>query len=150
MRSGLLLALCVMAAAGGRPDFSGSWKMDGEKSNFGEMPKPQHFSLRIDHQDPRLKVSGAQTGQRGDYKYEFTYTTDGKECVNKMMGNEQRSTVKWDGSRLLFDSKMDWQGTPVVIREEWSLSRDGKVLTIRRRLTLPDGVSEASLAMNRE
>src|SRR5579884_2967851 len=75
----ILLGGAVQAFA--KPNFTGDWKLNADKSNFGPIPPPTAMTLNIDHSDPNLKILTKQSGAQGDMEYEAKYTTDGKESV---------------------------------------------------------------------
>ena len=69
----LTLPAMMLLAAGlaiAKPNFTGDWKLDADKSNFGPMPPPTSMSLDIDHTDPNLKIVTKQSGAQGDLEYE--------------------------------------------------------------------------------
>jgi hypothetical protein len=137
---GVLLALVVTGLAAGavaddKPDFSGKWKMDVAKSDFGPMPAPESQTSVIDHKDPKLKVTATvKGGPQGDRTSESNYTTDGKEVTNKQGEVEIKTVGSWDGKNLVLKSKLEFQGTPVEITETWTLAEGGKQMTIARAL----------------
>ena len=51
----------VAAVAADKPDFSGKWKLNTEKSDFGPMPKPEKADYVIAHKDPELNVKSTAT-----------------------------------------------------------------------------------------
>jgi hypothetical protein len=128
-----VLALLVLSAgsllAQSKPNFSGEWKLVPAKSDFGMMPAPTSGVQKITHNDPELKVVATQTSDMGTDTTESSYTTDGKECVNKGRMGDVKSTLKWDGNALVIESKMDFQGNEITITNKWTLSEDGKTLT---------------------
>ena len=84
-----LAAALAVAQAQAKSDFSGTWKANMSKSDFGPMPAPDSIVEKIVHEDPSLKVNVAQTGGTGDAAYDVVYTTDGKECLEA----RQRATI---------------------------------------------------------
>jgi hypothetical protein len=154
-RTGLILAgllfLAASASAQGKPNFSGDWKLNASKSNFGQMPAPTSLTQKITHADPSLKVQTAQSGDFGDINSDFSFTTDGKECQNAIGDMfKMTSTVKWDGDILLFDSKMDIQGNAMSGTDKWSLSPDGKTLTVQRHFVSPMGEGDAVIVLDKQ
>ena len=153
-RTGLILAglllLAASASAQAKPNFSGDWKLNAAKSNFGQIPAPSSLTQKITHADPSLKVQTAQSGDFGDFNSDFSFTTDGKECQNAM-GDlfKMTSTVKWDGDILMFDSKMDFQGNPMTSNDKWTLSPDGRRLIIARHFNGPMGEGDAMFVMDK-
>jgi hypothetical protein len=146
-----LLLLAASASAQTKPNFSGDWKLNVAKSNFGQMPAPSSLTEKITHSDPSLKVQTAQSGDFGDFNSDFSFTTDGKESANSM-GNEfhMTSVVKWDGDILVLDSKMDFQGTAMSGTDKWTLSPDGKTITVQRHFTGPMGEGDAVLVLDKQ
>jgi hypothetical protein len=145
----LTLLLCV-AVAQTKPNFSGEWKMNAAKSDFGQMPAPTSLVLKIAHSDPELKVARTQVSERGEFTSESAYTTDGKECVNKTRFGESKSTLKWEGNALVIATKMDFQGNEVTITEKWSLSDDGKTLTQNRHFSSSQGEGDAKTVLEKQ
>ena len=152
-RTGLILAgllfLAASASAQTKPNFSGDWKLNIAKSNFGQMPAPASLTEKITHSDPSLKV---QTEMTGDFAFnsDFAYTTDGKESPNAAGDFKITSTVKWDGDVLTFDSKMDFQGTAMSGVDKWSLSPDGKTITVQRHFSGPMGEGDAVIVLDKQ
>jgi hypothetical protein len=134
-------AMMLMAAgqAFAKPNFTGDWKLDADKSNFGPMPPPTSMTLNIDHADPNLKIVTKQSGAQGDMQYEAKYTTDGKESVNKFGEAEAKSVVNWDGDALVNDTKLSFNGNEITIKSKWTISEDGKTLTNAAHLVSPQG-----------
>jgi hypothetical protein len=125
-----ILLFATAALAADKPNFSGDWVMDATKSEFGPMPPPDSMTRKVEHSDPALTVTQVQTGgPQGDQTSTAKYSTDGKETVNQMMGNDIKSTTTWDGNALVIASKLDFQGNELALTSKWSLSVDGKVLT---------------------
>jgi hypothetical protein len=61
-----LLTLAIgLVQAQAKSDFSGTWKINAGKTDFGPMPPPDSMTEKIVHEDPSLKVNIAQTGGRG-------------------------------------------------------------------------------------
>ena len=84
-----LIAAAVVTAlsqAQSAANLSGEWKMNPGKSDFGGVPAPELITRSIKYADPTLEISTHQKGAQGETTSELKYTTDGKECVNKMPG----------------------------------------------------------------
>lgn len=135
-------AMILLGAAGqafAKPNFTGDWKLNADKSNFGPIPPPTSMTLNIEHSDPNLKILTKQSGAQGDMEYEAKYTTDGKESVNKFGEAEAKSVVNWDGDALVNDTKLSFNGNEITIKSKWTLSEDGKTLTNNAHLVSPQG-----------
>ena len=149
---GAVMALVVALAlpAADKPDFSGSWKLNSSRSDFGPMPPPDKWDMVVEHKDPSLKVkttmANAQMGERND---EAEYATDGTE--------RQWTTtavVTWEGALIVFKTsrKVNMQGEQVEIKgeEKWSLSEDGKTLTVDAKLTAPMGEFQMKRVLDKQ
>ena len=149
-----LLALAISTAAQGLPNFTGTWTLDAAKSDFGPMPPPESVVMVIDHKEPTVKVTTTQKSQMGESSNDSTYTTDGKENVNKMRGpagdQDVKSTTKWNGKTLATSRTIDAQGMSIGIDDSWELSPDGKALTVSRQLKTPQGDFSTKLVLTKK
>ncbi len=147
--TGVMMLLCATMVLA-KPNFSGRWKMNASLSNFGEVPTPTSLVQQITHNDPELKVTTNQVGEMGEFTLDYSYTTDGKECVNKFRNIDRKSTAQWEGDTLVIDSKMNLEGNAVTVIERWSLSEDGKTLTNHRVLKGPEGETRVKTVMEKQ
>jgi hypothetical protein len=147
--AGLMLLLCA-AMAQAKPNFSGDWKMNPAKSDFGQMPAPTSMVQKITHNDPDLKVVTTSVSERGEFTNNLAYTTDGKECTNKGRMGETKSTLKWDGDTLVIESKADFQGNAVTITNKWTLSEDGKTLTVNSHFASSMGEGDSKVVYEKQ
>jgi hypothetical protein len=143
MRLTPILALAVLAAlvpprvlGQAVPNMSGEWKLNIALSDYGPVPVPQMLTRTIQHNDPSLHITTHQKGAQGESTTELVYTTDGRECVNKIQGSEARGTAKWQGDHLVIDSVRKLPDTELKTVENWSVSNGGKTLTIGVRIAL--------------
>lgn len=149
----LLLTVFVLAAlpALAAPNFSGTWKLNASKSDFGQMPAPDSMVRTIKHEEPKLTVTTKQSSQMGEFENTAEYTTDGKECVNKGMRDmETKSTLKWEGETLVINSKMKFQDNDVTMNEKWSVDAAGKTMTIVRKFSSSMGEFETKIVMEKQ
>src|SRR5664279_4876246 len=130
------LFLTILPAAD-HPNFSGTWKMDGDRSDFGQIPKPANFVRKVQHEDPKVHVITTFTTPNGEAVTDVRYTTDGKESLNTVRGGEWTSTMLWDGTSLDLTSKRMLNGSEVSTKERWTLTNKGKVLTVVNKTTTP-------------
>jgi hypothetical protein len=134
-----LAAGSVAAVAADKPDFSGNWKLNTEKSDFGPMPKPQKVEYVIAHKDPQLSVKSTAVTQTGEVSNEVKMTTDGKEFTNTLHGQEIKGTAKWEGQVLIVTQKIDMQGTELVVVQKWTMADDGKSISQEVTFSGPQG-----------
>jgi hypothetical protein len=143
----VIAAAANMAMAADKPDFSGNWKLDADKSTFGPMPPPTSMTRKVVHKDPDLSVDQAQSGDQGDQNTSMKYSTDGKETTNSMMGNDVKSKAVWEGKTLVITSAANFGGADVKLTDKWSLSDDGKTLTDVLGISAPQGDFEMTFVL---
>ena len=147
----LLAAAFGLVQAQAKTDFSGTWKTNVSKSDFGAMPAPDSRTDVITHQDPDLKIKVNQSGQMGDMNYDLAFTTDGKECTNTIGDMfKMTSTAKWDGDKLVIDSKGNFNGTDFTSKEFWTLAEDGKTITVDRHVASEAGEFDQKILMDKQ
>jgi len=137
-RSFAIFAILALAAlpALAKPDFTGDWKLNTSKSTFGDVPGPDSMTIKVAHAEPKLDTVSKQSGQMGEIEMKGSYTTDGKECLNHMGGdNEIKTTLKWDGDDLVGDSKGSFDGNEFTAKDRWTLSDGGKTMTVTRHIS---------------
>jgi len=146
--------LTVSLSAQGLPNFTGTWTLDAAKSDFGPIPPPESIVMVIDHKEPTLKVSVTQKTPMGEAANDSTYTTDGKDNINKMRSpageQDVKSTTKWNEKTLTTSRTIEAQGMSIGIEETWDLAADGKVLTINRMLKTPQGDFNTKITLNKK
>ncbi len=136
----------VLCLAFTPPNFSGEWKADIAKSDFGDIPAPDSIVMQIDHADPKLSVKQHQTGgPLGELHAELNYTTDGTESRSTVRGSELVSNGKWSGDTLKINTKLTWEDNALTIIETWKLASDGQSLELSREIINPDGTSTMKL-----
>ena len=149
--AGMKAAAAGTTASGAKPNYSGTWKLNVSKSDFGPIPGPDSRTDIIDHQDPMLKVSTSQDGgPQGKQEYTLSITTDGKESVNTPGGLELKSTGGWDANNLVVNTKLKFQDNDVAIKTTWQLSDDGKTLTQSAHLNTPMGELDQKMVFERQ
>ena len=150
----VLIGFVTPSAQGAKPDFTGKWSLDAAKSDFGQVPAPDSMVHDIEHKEPNLKVMTSVKSAAGDTTNTRTFSTDGKESTNKlsMMGTEQAvtTTAKWEGPSLIVSASFEAQGTTVQLIDTWTLSGDGKVLTIGRVVKTPQGDFTTKTVFNKQ
>ncbi len=143
-----LLALAVQVQA--KPNFTGSWKLNVAKSDFGPMPAPDKRTDKIAHEEPVVKVSTTTVGQQGEFTYDMAYKTDGSESVNSLRGNEFKSVAKWEGDKLVINTKGSFGGNEFSSKSTWSMSEDGKSFTVESHFTSAMGEADTRQVFDKE
>jgi hypothetical protein len=95
---------------------------------------PKALLAKIKHSDPELLVAMVFT--RNDDSEDRTFFrgfTTGEEVTNPIHGVQVRSRSLWIETELLIESWMSLRGREVHFRDFWSLSPDGRTLTMEHR-----------------
>ena len=142
--------LAEAPARGAAPNLSGEWKLNLAKSDYGKFPAPLAVTRKITHNDPKLALTITQTGPQGDVTSKLAYTTDGKEVVNQVSGGESKGTAQWIGDKLMIESSREFQGATLKQKDIWTLSADGKVLTVDSHVSIPNGEFDVKQVFDRQ
>ena len=132
----VLFAAAGLLAAG--PDLSGTWRLNLEKSDFGSAPRPGTVVTKIRQQGGELAAESTANGRVNQYRW----TLDGKESVNVIGGNEVKAVAGWRGPILQVRSKVTAQGRVLSMTDQYSLSADGREMTVFRTISGPQGEVE--------
>ncbi len=146
----IVFSFAISALAHAAPNFTGEWKMNVAKSEYGPVPAPTELTRSIKHADPNLDIKTFQKTAQGDINTELKYTTDGKPCVNKINGADSKGTAKWQGDNLIIESTREFQGMELQSKETWTLSDGGKTLTIANHITVPQGEFDLKLVLEKQ
>jgi hypothetical protein len=121
-----------MISAKLRPDFTGEWEMNFEKSILRFSP-PKRILMKIEHREPRLIQEIVVTNTGGtEQRTTFTYET-GAETINSIGPSTARTRTRWEGMELVIESRMQTSSREVYFQDHWSLSHDGRTLTMAHR-----------------
>lgn len=135
-----LLAGVTGAHAQNKPNFSGTWKMNLEKSKLSDGSSISYYSefiQEIDHQEPKLRITERIKGEGagGDRTVLWNLNTDGKQYDTKVVNAPAKISASWDGDRLITRiAAGDWK----VVRKS-QIAKDGKAVTAEFEVTLGDG-----------
>ena len=147
----MLLTLAAAAQTKPTPNFSGYWKLDQEKSDFGGAPGPESAGYVIRHIGAKLAFDYTQESHTSRVEI----TTDGQEHMTD--SNEEAEVwtrAFWDGQVLVFEARQKARPahSPSGIKwtSHWTLSPDGRTLSIDRRITAPQGELHQVLVFDRE
>lgn len=156
-------------------NFAGVWTLDASHSQLGERSRVESITLTVTQSAKDLKVETATTrqapaadapqspngpgrgfgGMRGFGNNDGTvvYDLEGKESVVEMEGPNGKIPIKYkaavkDGKAELSSSR-SFTGPMgeinITTRETWSLSEDGKTLTVHKEQTTPRGTNSSVL-----
>lgn len=150
MKKLLAAAIVLAASAFGAPNLTGDWKLNLQKSQYGPIPTPVEVMRKIKLDGVNLSMHTEQKTVQRDSSSDLKYTTDGKECVNKVTNGDAKGTARWEGDTLIIESSQMNGPQELKSREVWNLSSDGKTLTIQTHLTLPQGGVDVKQVFDRQ
>ena len=138
-------------AANPKPDFTGTWLLDTEKSDIKGPTSRWDLPMKVSHREPEFRIThmGESNGQVTEF--DFLYFTDGRSEANRattLLTTNPQTTQPSDVAKQEVKSKTTWSGNKIVVRaqqrmsvaghvlefeivDEWQLSSDGKTLTQR-------------------
>jgi hypothetical protein len=136
----LLLALTLLAQPTPTPNFSGYWKLDAEKSDFGGAPVPGSARYVIRHIGAKLTFDYTQESKTSRVEI----TTDGQERMTDSNADTELWTrAFWEGPVLVFEARQRprpaHDAPAIKWTSRWKLSPDSQTLTIERQITGPQG-----------
>jgi hypothetical protein len=140
--------MAATASAANVPNFSGEWKMNAAKSQFGALPAPASFVRKISHKDPSLSIIEDQAANGAESSTIRKITTDGKTTAIEMNGLPAVCSAVWDGSDLIATTVMDTVG--LKFTDKMSLSADGKSLTSKVLMATSQGDAELTIVFDRQ
>jgi len=134
----IFLWLCVSAAAAAKPDFSGTWVLDKDRS-FSN-PAGLEQTMMVAQTGDQIKVESKVKTQQGEQTINEDYALDGKETdftpPAPQPGAKGKRKASWlaDGKHIIVEDVVisDSPKGPVTRRvtRKWSLSPDGGTLTV--------------------
>lgn len=137
----LFAMVCFAAAAFAGTDFTGTWTLDKAKSELpdpgqGRGPGGFNASMMVVTQDAAsITVERTSTGRDGQERKTTTkLTPDGKVVTETNDRGATDTKASWDGATLVVDTvrKFEREGETFEMKrsEKWTLSADGKELTV--------------------
>lgn len=176
----LFLAVLTVSAQDKKTDFSGTWELDVAKSKLGERMRVESMTLTVSQTEKELKVEsvtkrpprpegapamggGAMMGRGGmggGFGGDATrvFTLDGKESsipgAGQMGGSETLKAEMETGGKLKLNSTRTISSQmgemSIKTKESWTLSADGKTLTIVRDMETPRGTNSSEMVFNKK
>jgi hypothetical protein len=140
--AGLLVLVCFLLY-GAKPNFSGKWILDKDKSKVKEK-KVSELMLSIKHKKNNLNVTEIKKKGKKEAKHTYKYTLDGKEnthTTKKGVKIISKATLSSDGKIVILDrtevSRMEGKEKKEIVNIKMSISEDGKVLTVETAQLAP-------------
>jgi hypothetical protein len=132
----LCAALSLPVLAADKPNFSGKWSMNKDKSDFGSFPMvPEKIDRTIDHKEDSLSMETTQVGQQGEVTMSSKFKLDGSESENDSPRGKVKSVAKWDGSDVVITSTRQIQDMSITSEERWQMAADSKSYIVTTKIT---------------
>lgn len=144
----LSLTLATTEQSTAKPNFSGEWKMNVAKSDFGVLPPPESITRSITHAEPSLTIVEAQKSAMGDQNATRKYVTDGTETTFESSGATVATSAKWAEDTLVVVSKVEAVG--LMFNDVMSLSPDGKTMTSKVHIGSPQGDVDVTIVFEKQ
>ena len=117
----------------GAPDLTGTWRADLAASTL-RGPTPSAIIVSLVHADPELQVDMTITAADGvATRTAFHARTTGEPVTNDVLGAQWVSRSRWVDGELLIESDVSHSARHMHFCDYWSLSRDGRRLTMAHR-----------------
>ena len=131
----LLLAIASTTRAQEQPNFSGTWRLNLGKSDYGDLQGPETRTDVIEQHEGHVREHVTAEGRHRRQQYTLSFATDGNETVlppGTKMGSVtiQGVSAKWQREALIVTQKLRFQGITLVAENTYRLSADGKTFTI--------------------
>jgi hypothetical protein len=147
----IVAVLSGVAVAADKPNFSGEWKLNAAKSNFGPLPAPATYTRKVTHTEPTITIEDTQTGTAlGDQHDTRTYTIDGTEISYQANGADVKAAMIWAGAALHIEAKASVQGMDIKITDEVTLGDNGKTMNDAVHIAAPQGDIELKLVFDKQ
>ena len=106
-----------MNDARSRPDFTGVWAVNFEKSTMRGQA-PDEILMKIEHREPSVVQQMHVTyGNGHKARLTFAYKTTGEESSHSISGGIGKSRAHWEGTELVIESSMKTPETPQADKE---------------------------------
>ncbi len=149
----LFVAASVVSVFAQMPNFSGTWKLDTDRSQIaagrggrrGGRGGGTPDTLVITQTATELTIEQST----GDRSRTLTYTLEGESSIPAGRGGNMTITSHWDGATLVSEGSREFSfggGSITIERKEVrSLSADGQTLTVAVTQTTPQGANTNTL-----
>jgi hypothetical protein len=134
-----------------KPDFSGVWKADLEASDFSSYPTPVAFTRTVSQSPLHLTIDVESIDQQNRTRGgELRFSLDGEESESMLTDATVKGFALRVGTRMFVRTDRVSDGVRMLIHEIWSLSEDGKTLTIEASITTSMGDEDVYVVMRKQ
>ena len=141
----LVLAAVLAVAADEKPNFTGDWKLNAEKSDFFGQPGPSSLAVRIDHKEPAFKYSVTGSMDGNEFEESAEVTIGGGENT---ASNGMTLKAHWEGKVLVVEFKSPDGNMEGLARNV--LSEDGKTFTRDATIKSSEGEFKQHIILDKQ
>jgi hypothetical protein len=128
LSASIFLFFATFVSGQSATDFTGHWQ---PKTTSGAQ---RH--LEIEQNGRTLRAKTVFTNSQGTRNLEVKYEIGGGQTTyTGLDGDQFRSSVRWDGNALVFDTIEQEDGNEIPQKTVWTLLGDGDVLQVDRTMT---------------
>ena len=134
---GVIAATLILVASSAQlnPDFSGERRLNLEASALSPaMSRVQSGKLRIEHDEPSVRVHLTLVVDDKPFETVVERTTDGREVSSVRQGRQTISTAKWDGDVLVFTSRSQGPDCEGILSVRYELLDGGRRIKATERI----------------
>jgi hypothetical protein len=133
--AGITAVGIAQPAATAKPNFAGTWKLNLDKSDLGQMA-PNSETYIVAQTDTDVKIAVASDTQLGKFNFTFAAKLDGTETplADDAFPADSpfrilTSKAQWQGASLTITQSTSFQDVKGTLTSTYSISDDGKTLT---------------------
>ncbi len=138
-----VLVLAWAADTHGPVDFSGTWKMDAERSESAHQAVPigpVTLVIKQTESDLSLETLNTGVGKTKTQSEVLTFKLDGAEStLTGKDGVPIKTKAHWEGPKLVLGTVRNIQGSTVTTLNVHTLDPKGKEMTVQKTLTVQHG-----------
>lgn len=147
----------TVQAPAAKPDLSGTWTLNLEKSNFDQVPPPQDEIIVFSHTGSTYSIATSSDNERGKEVYTLPFATDGSETPTPKDTFSDTATLQylstkgeWQGGSLVLTQKITYQGGAGTLKSTFTLSPDGKTLTRMMHISVDQGEFDTTSVFDKQ
>jgi hypothetical protein len=121
-----------MSSATSKSNFTGIWKLN-LKTSILRGPPPEQMLVEIEHREPTLIQHIVLADAEGRERRLSVMYEVGAKTTNLINGATASSSARWQGAELVIETWMNVSDREVYFQDHWSLSDDGRTLSMVHR-----------------
>jgi hypothetical protein len=145
------VALAARAAAAQTPDLTGRWEVDPARSDFARATPPAKLVMTVEQTATTFAFTQTVGAPGGERSARQAYTLDGREQAQPAPdGITVTGSARAADGGITVDATIVRGGTPTRQTSRWTLSPDGKTMTLEQQVETPNGPARLKLVFDRK